>query len=77
MTPGRRHRRNLVVHRLYRPRGSEGVTLEERVQQTVRETGYAFVPERALRLLEQLTEGLSEIHASGVIHRDLSWPPRR
>jgi serine/threonine protein kinase len=51
--------------------GSEGVTLEERVQRTVQETGYAFVPERALRLLEQLTEGLNEIHASGVIHRDL------
>jgi serine/threonine protein kinase len=51
--------------------GSEGVTLEDRVQGTVRETGYAFVPERALRLLEQLAEGLSEIHAAGVIHRDL------
>lgn len=52
--------------------GPEGVTLEERVERTVRATRYAFVPERALRLLDQLTEGLSEIHAAGVIHRDLN-----
>jgi eukaryotic-like serine/threonine-protein kinase len=52
--------------------GAEGVTLEERVQRTVRDTGYAFIPERAIRLLEQLTEGLTEVHAAGVIHRDLN-----
>jgi serine/threonine protein kinase len=52
--------------------GREGVTLEERVQRAVRETGYAFAPERALRLIEQLTEGLTEVHAAGVIHRDLN-----
>jgi serine/threonine protein kinase len=52
--------------------GPEGVTLEDRVQNTVRETGYAMVPERAIRLLEQLAEGLQEIHAAGVIHRDLN-----
>ncbi|HEV8551043.1 MAG TPA: serine/threonine-protein kinase [Polyangiaceae bacterium] len=52
--------------------GPEGVTLEERVQYSVRETGFAFAPERALVLLEQLTDGLTEIHAAGVIHRDLN-----
>ena len=52
--------------------GPEGVTLEDRVQRTVKETGYGFVPERAIRLLEQLCEGLQEIHAAGVIHRDLN-----
>jgi serine/threonine protein kinase len=52
--------------------GAEGVTLEDRVHRTVKSTGYAFVPERALRLLDQLAEGLSEIHAAGVIHRDLN-----
>jgi eukaryotic-like serine/threonine-protein kinase len=52
--------------------GPEGVTLEDRVQNTVRDTGYAMIPERAIRLLEQLAEGLQEIHAAGVIHRDLN-----
>jgi serine/threonine protein kinase len=52
--------------------GPEGVTLEDRVQRTVKETGYGFVPERAIRLLDQLAEGLQEIHAAGVIHRDLN-----
>ncbi len=52
--------------------GPEGTTLEERVQRTVRDLGYAFPPERALRLLDQVTDGLTEIHAAGVIHRDLN-----
>ena len=52
--------------------GPEGVTLEERVQRSVKDTGYALAPERVLRLLEQFTEGLTEIHAAGVIHRDLN-----
>ncbi|HTQ04282.1 MAG TPA: serine/threonine-protein kinase [Polyangiaceae bacterium] len=52
--------------------GAEGVTLEDRVQRTVRDTGYAFVPERAIRLLDQLADGLTEIHAAGVIHRDIN-----
>jgi eukaryotic-like serine/threonine-protein kinase len=52
--------------------GPEGGTLAERVGHTVRETGFAFGPERALGLLDQVTEGLTEIHAAGVIHRDLN-----
>jgi serine/threonine protein kinase len=52
--------------------GPEGATLEERVTKCVADTGSAFPPERVLRLLEQVTEGLGEIHAAGVIHRDLN-----
>jgi eukaryotic-like serine/threonine-protein kinase len=52
--------------------GPEGTTLEERVARAIRDTGYAFPPERALRLIEQVTDGLTEIHAAGVIHRDLN-----
>lgn len=52
--------------------GPEGTTLEDRVARAVRDTGYAFPPERALRLIEQVTDGLTEIHAAGVIHRDLN-----
>jgi serine/threonine protein kinase len=52
--------------------GPEGATLEERVQKCVTDTGSAFTPERTIKLLEQVTEGLGEIHAAGVIHRDLN-----
>jgi serine/threonine protein kinase len=52
--------------------GPDGATLEERVQKSIADTGSAFTPERALKLLEQATEGLAEIHAAGVIHRDLN-----
>ena len=52
--------------------GPDGATLEERVQKSITDTGAAFSPERALRLLDQATEGLAEIHAAGVIHRDLN-----
>ena len=52
--------------------GPEGATLEDRVQSSVAETGTAFTPERVIKLLDQVTEGLAEIHAAGVIHRDLN-----
>jgi serine/threonine protein kinase len=52
--------------------GHEGATLEERVAKSVADSGSAFPPERVLKLLEQVTEGLAEIHAAGVIHRDLN-----
>ena len=41
------------------------------MQRSITDSGYAFTPERAIVLLEQLTDGLTEIHAAGVIHRDL------
>jgi len=52
--------------------GIEGTTLTDRVEYSVRETGFAFDPERAARAIESLAQGLSEIHAVGVVHRDLS-----
>ena len=52
--------------------GPDGATLEDRVARCVADTGSAFSPERALKLLDQVTEGLAEIHAAGVIHRDLN-----
>ena len=52
--------------------GVEGTTLEQRVDYSVRATGYAFDPERASRVIQSLSKGLAEIHAVGVIHRDLT-----
>lgn len=52
--------------------GSAGTTLEDRVQRCVAASGFAFEPERAVRALTHITEGLHEIHEAGVIHRDLS-----
>ncbi len=52
--------------------GAEGATLEERVRRCVRVSGFAFEPERAVRALSHITEGLREIHEVGVIHRDLN-----
>lgn len=52
--------------------GVEGSSLEQRVEYAVRATGFAFDPARAGRTLASLAGGLSEIHAAGIIHRDLS-----
>ena len=52
--------------------GIEGTTLEDRVEYSVRETGSAFDPDRAARLVTNLCEGLYEIHQVGVVHRDLT-----
>jgi len=52
--------------------GIEGTTLDERVMYSVRETGFAFDPERAARAIQSLALGLTEIHVVGVVHRDLS-----
>lgn len=52
--------------------GLEGATVEERLEYSVKETGFAFDPERAARLIRSLARGLDEIHAVGVVHRDLS-----
>jgi serine/threonine protein kinase len=50
--------------------GIEGTTLQDRVRYSVRETGFAFDPTRAARLLQALAKGMDEIHAVGVVHRD-------
>lgn len=52
--------------------GVEGTTLTERVLASVRTTGYAFDPARAAHCIRSLGLGLSEIHAEGVLHRDLT-----
>jgi serine/threonine protein kinase len=52
--------------------GPEGTTLEDRVRHSIGTSKVGFGPERALLFLDQVTEGLLEIHAAGVIHRDLN-----
>jgi eukaryotic-like serine/threonine-protein kinase len=52
--------------------GAEGTTLEARVEYSVRATGYGFDPMRAARAIQALADGLGEIHAVGVVHRDLT-----
>ena len=52
--------------------GVEGTTLAERVEYSLKVTGFSFDPARAARLIRSLAKGLDEIHAVGVVHRDLS-----
>jgi serine/threonine protein kinase len=52
--------------------GAEGTTLEERIDFSVEQTGYAFEPDRAALALTCLASGLHAIHEVGVVHRDLS-----
>jgi serine/threonine protein kinase len=52
--------------------GVEGTTLRERVLRSTELTGFAFDRTRASRALRHITEGLEEVHAVGVIHRDLT-----
>jgi len=50
--------------------GVEGTTLQDRVRYSVRETGFAFDPQRVARVVLALAKGMDEIHAVGVVHRD-------
>jgi serine/threonine protein kinase len=52
--------------------GIEGTTLDQRISYSIRETGFAFDAERAARAIQNLAEGLTEIHAVGVVHRDIT-----
>lgn len=52
--------------------GPEGATLYDRVDYAIEHTGYAFDPARAARAVRSLSDGLSEIHEVGVLHRDLT-----
>lgn len=51
--------------------GVEGTTLDDRVEYSVKRTGYAFEPDRVAHLLRCMRDGLEAIHGVGVIHRDL------
>lgn len=51
--------------------GTEGTLLEDRVVYSVDRTDYAFDRGRAGRALDAMARGLEEIHAVGVLHRDL------
>jgi len=73
--PFRSHGRDLQLPFIaleYVHGGLEGATLEDRVEYSLKATGFAFDPERAARLILSLAKGLDEIHAVGVVHRDLS-----
>ena len=52
--------------------GAEGTTLEERIDFSVEQTGYAFDIDRAALALTCLATGLEAIHEVDVVHRDLS-----
>jgi serine/threonine protein kinase len=52
--------------------GIEGTTLEERMARSIELTGAAFDRERAARAISHVCEGLRDVHAVGVIHRDLT-----
>ena len=52
--------------------GAEGTALDERVAYSMRLSGFAFDPERAARATFAIAQGLEEIHAVGVVHRDLT-----
>ncbi len=51
--------------------GTEGTTLTERITKCVKDTGYAFAPDRAMRAISCITRGLTAVHEVGVIHRDV------
>ncbi len=51
--------------------GLEGTTLTERITRAVEATGVGWDPERVVRALRCITEGLAVIHELGVIHRDI------
>jgi serine/threonine protein kinase len=52
--------------------GIEGTTLEERMIRSIDLTQQAFDRERAARVIGHVCSGLSDVHAVGVIHRDLT-----
>ncbi len=52
--------------------GTEGTTLEERIDFSMERTHYAFEPARAAQALRCLASGLEAVHEVGVVHRDLS-----
>jgi eukaryotic-like serine/threonine-protein kinase len=52
--------------------GPEGTTLDDRIDFSIEQTGFAFEPERVALALRCLAGGLDAIHRVGVVHRDLT-----
>ncbi len=52
--------------------GAEGTTLDERIDFSMEQTGYAFDPDRAALAVTCLSSGLEAIHEVGVVHRDVT-----
>jgi serine/threonine protein kinase len=48
-----------------------GETLEVRIEKCIRETGFAFDPERGAMCVEAIANGLDAVHSVEVIHRDI------
>jgi serine/threonine protein kinase len=51
--------------------GAEGTTLSDRVDHSLRTTGFAFDGQRGAHCTDCLCQGLLAVHEVGVIHRDL------
>lgn len=51
--------------------GAEGTTLSDRVDHSLRTTGFAFDSQRAAHCAECLCQGMLAVHEVGVIHRDM------
>lgn len=52
--------------------GSLGTTLAQRVRRSLRDSGFAFDPQRAANAIDCIANGLAAIHDVRVIHRDLT-----
>jgi serine/threonine protein kinase len=48
-----------------------GSTLDERVEESIRDTKYAFDPDRAALCVDAISSGLEAVHAVNVLHRDI------
>jgi eukaryotic-like serine/threonine-protein kinase len=48
-----------------------GSTLEDRVEESIRETGAAFDPDRAALCVDSIATGLDAVHSVNVLHRDI------
>lgn len=52
--------------------GPLGTTLLQRVKQSLQQAGHAFDARRAALALDNIANGLAEVHEVGVIHRDIT-----
>jgi serine/threonine protein kinase len=48
-----------------------GSTLEDRVAESIRDTGFAFDPDRAALCVDSIATGLDAVHSVNVLHRDI------